>query len=172
VAAFWLLGAGLALAQDFPEGTFASDAEACAALATKTPVELGDEFDFQVLSKKGLVAFEQVCDFVSIVAHDASSWVATAFCNEAGYTYPDLFSIRKKGEEKLNVTRVTDLTQGSPVEDADVTDAPEADESASGEGARDGASEDEAAGEQSDRLSEEQAAESYSSFVKCQSVKP
>ena len=79
-SALWLLGAGLAEAQDFPEGTFASDSEACAKLATKTPAELGDELDFQVISKKGLVAFQQVCDFVSVVAHDPSSWVATAFC--------------------------------------------------------------------------------------------
>ena len=172
VSVLWLLSGGLAVAQDFPEGTFASDAEACATLATKTPVELGDQFDFQVLSKKGLLAFQQVCDFVSVVAHDASSWVASAFCDEAGYTYPDLFSIRRKGEERLNVTRVTDLTQGSSIDDAGVTDAPEADESASSEGAQNGASEEGGAGEQSGPLSEEQAAESYSSFVKCQSVKP
>jgi hypothetical protein len=185
LAALWLLGAGVAKAQDFPEGTFATDSEACAKLAAKTPAELGDDLDFQVISKKGLVAFQQICDFVSVVAHDASSWVATAFCDEAGYTYPDLFSIKQRGDGRLNVTRVTDLTQGSSVEDAGATDTPEAgegsaakedegpaakDDPARGEGAQAGA--EERAGEQNEPSSEELAAESYSSFVKCQSVKP
>jgi hypothetical protein len=187
LAVLWLLGAGVAKAQDFPEGTFATDKESCTELATKTPAELGDDLDFQVLSKKGLIAFQQVCDFVSVVAHDASSWVATAFCDEDGYTYPDLFSIKQRGDGRLNVTRVTDLTQGSSVQDAGTTgttDTPGADEGsaakedegpapkdepARGEDAKDGAA---AAGEQSEPSSEELAAESYSSFVKCQSVKP
>ena len=52
-----------------------------------------------------------MCDFVSVSARDAKSWVATAFCDELGYTYPDLFSIKQKDDGRLNVTRITDLTQ-------------------------------------------------------------
>ncbi len=100
-------------AQDLPEGTFATTDDGCKALADKTPAELGEDFDFQVLSKKGLIAYQQICDFVNVVGHDATSWVATAFCDEGGYTYPDLFSIKQKGEARLNVTRITDLTQSS-----------------------------------------------------------
>ena len=168
-AGVWL-AAGSALAQtpdnSLPEGTFASTREDCALLATKTPAELGEEFDFEVLTKKGLTGYQQVCDFVNVFAHDAKSWVATAFCDEAGYTYPDLFSI------KLNVTRITDLTQqggydASAQTDSGETDAPEE----SGGGAAPGKP-GESSGEQSQTLDQQAASESYSSFVKCDTVKP
>ncbi len=170
----WLAAAGSALAQApdnaLPEGTFASTKEDCALLATKTPAELGEEFDFEVLTKKGLTGYQQVCDFVNVFAHDAKSWVATAFCDEAGYTYPDLFSIKQKDDGKLNVTRITDLTQqggydASAQSDSGETDAPEE----SGGGAAPGKS---GLGEQSQTLDQQAASESYSSFVKCDTVKP
>src|SRR5512147_1819746 len=108
-----MLAAGPVQAQTpdstLPEGTFASTKEDCALLATKTPAELGEGLDFEVLTKKGLIGYQQVCDFVNVFARDAKSWVATAFCDEAGYTYPDLFSIKQKDDGKLNVTRITDL---------------------------------------------------------------
>jgi hypothetical protein len=170
----WLAGAGLALAQapdsTLPEGTFASTKEDCALLATKTPAELGEEFDFEVLTKKGLVAYQQVCDFVNVFAHDGKSWVATAFCEEAGYTYPDLFSIKQKDDGKLNVTRITDLTQqggydASAQSDTGETDAPEECGAAPGKAG-------ESSGEQSQTLDQQAASESYSSFIKCDTVKP
>lgn len=172
----WLAGAGSALPQapdsTLPEGTFASTNEDCALLATKTPAELGEEFDFEVLTKKGLVGYQQVCDFVNVFAHDAKSWVATAFCEEAGYTYPDLFSIKQKDDGRLNVTRITDLTQqggydASAQSDTGETDAPEE----SGGGAAPGKA-GESSGGQSQTLDQQAASESYSAFVKCDTVKP
>ena len=169
----WLAGAGLALPQapdgTLPEGTFASTKEDCALLATKTPAELGEEFDFEVLTKKGLVGYQQVCDFVNVFAHDGKSWVATAFCEEAGYTYPDLFSIKQKDDGRLNVTRITDLTQqggydASAQSDTGETDAPE-------ESGGAGATGDHSGG-QSQTLDQQAASESYSAFVKCDTVKP
>jgi hypothetical protein len=150
----WLAGAGLALAQasdsTLPEGTFASTKEDCALLATKTPAELGEEFDFEVLTKKGLVGYQQVCE-------------------EAGYTYPDLFSIKQKDDGRLNVTRITDLTQqggydASAQSDTGETDAPE-------ESGGAGATGDHSGG-QSQTLDQQAASESYSAFVKCDTVKP
>jgi len=170
----WLAGAGSALAQapdsTLPEGTFASTKEDCALLATKTPAELGQEFDFEVLTKKGLVGYQQVCDFVNVFARDGKDWVATAFCDEAGYTYPDLFSIKQKDDGKLNVTRITDLTQqggydASAQSETGETDAPEE----SGEGA--GKTGDHSGG-QSQTVDQQGASESYSAFVKCDTVKP
>jgi hypothetical protein len=169
----WLAGAGSVLPQapdsTLPEGTFASTKEDCALLATKTPSELGEEFDFEVLTKKGLVGYQQVCDFVNVFAHDGKSWVATAFCEEAGYTYPDLFSIKQKDDGRLNVTRITDLTQqggydASAQSDTGETDAPE-------ESGGAGATGDHSAG-QSQTLDQQAASESYSAFVKCDTVKP
>ena len=152
-----------------PEGTFASTKEDCALLATKTPAELGEEFDFEVLTKKGLVGYQQVCDFVNVFAHDGKSWVATAFCEEAGYTYPDLFSIKQKDDGRLNVTRITDLTQqggydASAQSDTGETDAPE-------ESGGAGATGDHSSGP-SQTLDQQAASESYSAFVKCDTVKP
>ena len=102
--ALWLTASSPVFAQGLPDGTFASTKEGCTKLVSKTPAELGEEFDFEVLTKKGLTGYQQVCDFVNVFAHDAKSWVATAFCDEAGYTYPDLFSIKQKDDGKLNVT--------------------------------------------------------------------
>jgi len=169
----WLAGAGSVLPQapdsTLPEGTFASTKEDCALLATKTPSELGEEFDFEVLTKKGLVGYQQVCDFVNVFAHDGKSWVATAFCEEAGYTYPDLFSIKQKDDGRLNVTRITDLTQqggydASAQSDTGETDAPEESGGADATGDHSGG--------QSQTLDQQAASESYSAFVKCDTVKP
>jgi hypothetical protein len=166
-----LLGdAGLALAQtsenSLPEGTFASSLEDCTTLKSKTPAELGEDFDFEVLTKEGLVAYQQV----NVFAHDAKSWVATAFCDEAGYSYPDLFSIKQKVDGKLNVTRITDLTQQGGYDTSAQTDtgvdAPEKSVGGTKPGAR------EPSGEESKSPNEQGASESYSTFFKCESVKP
>jgi hypothetical protein len=169
--AFCLLGAGTVSAQDLPEGTFASSPEGCSKLQTKTVSELGEDLDFQVLTKKGLTAYQQSCDFVNVFGHDATSWVTTAFCDEAGYSYPDLFSIKQKESGKLNVTRSTDLTQQGSDEASSESGAGE-----SGPPPLPDETGNEAAGNEPSGnpapLPEEQAAESYSTFVKCQTVKP
>jgi hypothetical protein len=171
----WLAGAGLALAQasdsTLPEGTFASTKEDCALLATKTPAELGEEFDFEVLTKKGLVGNQQVCDFVNVFAHDAKSWVATAFCDEAGYTYPDLFSIKQKDDGRLNVTRITDLTQQGGYDASAQADPSESDTAEQSAGGADSGTAGEPA-DKSQTMDEQAASESYSAFVKCDTVKP
>jgi len=123
-----------------------------------------EDLDFEILTKKGLLANQQACDFVNVHTHDATSWVATAFCDEGGYTYPDLFSIKQKADGRLDVTRFTDLTnQGSndssaesDTEDSESSNEPKA----SGDSKSGQAPED------------EQAAESNSTFAKCQNVKP
>jgi hypothetical protein len=164
-----LLWASVAEAQvggagKLPEGTFASTPEDCAKLETTTPAELGEDLDFEVLSAKGLVAYQQTCDFVSVAARDATSWVVTAFCEEGGYSYPDLFSIKSKADGSLNVTRVTDLTQQGG-------DDPEA--QSESEDPNMGEEPGVAAGsDDAYRAAEDQSPpESYSSFVKCQTVK-
>lgn len=171
----WLAGAGLAPAQasenSLPDGTFASTKDDCAKLATKTPSEIGDEIDFEVLTKKGLTGYRQVCDFVSVSARDAKSWVATAFCDESGYTYPDLFSIKQKDDGRLNVTRITDLTQQGGYDASAQADPSESDTAEQSAGGADRG----AAGEPADKsptLDEQAASESYSAFVKCDTVKP
>lgn len=174
-SALWLLGSGLAQAQalpgnSLPEGTYASEPEACAKLEAKTPAELGEDFDFEVLTKKGLAGYQQACDFVNVFGRDATSWVATAFCEESGYSYPDLFSIKQKNDGTLNVTRVTDLTQrgGDDAQsDSGESDAPGGPEA----GGKPAAGDQPAEGKDA-APDDETASESYSTFVKCAKVKP
>ena len=166
-AGLFLFSANLASAQErpansLPEGTFATE-DGCNKLAAKTPAELGEDLDFEILTKKGLLANQQACDFVNVYTHDATSWVATAFCDEGGYTYPDLFSIKQKDDGRLDVTRFTDLTEqgnGSPAE-SDTEDSESSNEPK--------ASRDRKSGQAPE---DEQAAEANSTFAKCQSVKP
>jgi hypothetical protein len=102
----WLLGTSTLAAQGLPEGTFASSKEGCAKLKTKTPAELGEGLDFTVVSKTGFTGYQQQCDFVNVTAHNATSWLATAYCEEQGYAYPDLFAIAQKQGGNLSVTRL------------------------------------------------------------------
>jgi hypothetical protein len=165
----WLAGVGASAAQSLPEGTFASTEEGCTKLAAKTQAELGDDFDFTVLTSKGLTGYQQACDFVNVTAHNATSWVATAFCDEAGYTYPDLFAIVQKEEGKLAVTRMTDLTQqgaSESPEDSQNSEAADQDESAA-----DTAKTPEALEGGQDQDQSEDASDQTSPYVRCQNVK-
>jgi len=168
-AGLFLFSANLAWAQELPanslpEGTFATE-DGCKKLAAKTPADLGEDFDFEILTKKGLLANQQACDFVNVYTHDATSWVATSFCDEGGYTYPDLFSIKQKDDGRLDVTRFTDLTDqaSNDSSESDTEDSESSNEppKASGDGKSGQAAPE-----------EEQAAESNSTFAKCQNVKP
>jgi len=103
----WLASSGFALAQGLPEGIFASSKEGCAKLKAKTVAELGQDLDFSVLSKTGVTANAQRCDFVGVTPRNATSWLATAFCEEPGYAFPDLFAIVQNKTGDLSVTRMT-----------------------------------------------------------------
>jgi hypothetical protein len=167
-AGLFLLSPNLAWAQELPakslpEGTFASE-DGCNKLAAKTSAELGEDLDFEILTKKGLLAYQRACDFVNVYTHDATSWVATAFCDELGYTYPNLVSIKQKADGRLDVTRFTDLTNQasndssaeSNTEDLSLNEPKASGDSKSGQAAPE----------------DEQAAESKGIFTKCQNVKP
>jgi hypothetical protein len=168
IVGIWLVSAGAVMAQGLPEGTYASSKEGCAKLEAKTTADLGDDFDFYVLTSKGLMGYEQACDFVNVSAHNAMSWVATAFCDEQGYTYPDLFSIAQKDEGMLAVTRLTDLTQQGAPETSDSEASESADQESSGET---GAAKEPLAGGSQDQTAENQGASQVSAYVRCQNVK-
>jgi hypothetical protein len=167
------MGLSQALAQGLLDGTFASTKEGCAKLVSKTPAELGADLDFSVLSKAGVTTYLQRCDFVSVVPHDAKSWVATAFCDEQGYVYPDLFAIAEREGGKLSVTRVTDLTQESsegPADDssssADNLDPSELDrdqDQTSGDSKSPGGQGD---------VETPSASDAFNTYVRCENVKP
>ena len=113
-----LAGAAAGLAQSLPEGIFASTKEGCERLASKTPDELGEDFDFHIVTKTGTQGYGQACDFVNVTARDATSWVATAFCDDEGYVYPDMFAIAQKEDGTLSVTRSTDSGPVDGLEDS------------------------------------------------------
>lgn len=167
-----LLGAGTATAQQLPEGTFASSQDGCDKLAAKTPAELGDELDFYVLTKSGLTSYQQRCDFLSVTARNATSWLASAFCEESGYIYPDLFAIAKKDSGELNVTRMTDVAQQDEPESGSEEPPALSDDMNPSEVERD---DDKDTDSQSDDAAAAQAEPSggaFNTFVPCQSVKP
>lgn len=166
----WLASTGFALCQGLPEGTFASSKEGCAKLKEKTVAELGQDLDFTVLSKTGVSANQQRCDFLSVTARNATSWLATAFCEEPGYAFPDLFAIVQKKEGELAVTRMT-LEQESYDETEDDSsalsndlDPSEIDRHESPEGARSAAGE--GAGAEAPAADDE-----LDAYFRCESVK-
>ncbi len=167
----WLAAAGVALAQGLPEGTFASSKEGCAKLKDKTVTELGQDLDFSVFSKTGVSANAQRCDFVSVTPHNATSWLATAFCEEPGFTFPDVFAIVQKPTGDLSVTRMTvqqdsyDETEDESAAFADDLDPSEMDKPKTED--NEAAGGDDAAGAGASAEDEDPDA-----FFRCDSVKP
>jgi hypothetical protein len=165
--AIWLLGTSTLAAQGLPEGTFASSKEGCAKLKTKTPAELSEGLDFTVVSKTGFTGYQQQCDFVNVTARNATSWLATAYCEEQGYAYPDLFAIAQKQGGNLSVTRLAtqqDTYEGAADDDQELTDQdidpsePDANKKAGTNGAE-ASAEDQPAGDD------------LNTYVRCDSVK-
>jgi hypothetical protein len=162
----WFSSAAVASGQELPEGTYASSKEGCTKLKEKTVKELGQDLDFTVFSKKSVDANGQHCDFVSVTPRNATSWLATALCEEPGYTFPDLFAIVQKKSGDLSVTRMT-LQQESYDESeedisafADDLDPSEMDN---------GESDDKAAGDDGAEGAAEE--EDLNAFFRCESVK-
>ena len=88
-----------------------------------------------------------------------------------GYTYPDLFSIKQKDDGRLNVTRITDLTQQGGYDASAQADPSEFDTAEQSAGGADSGTAGGPA-DKSQTLDEQAASESYSAFVKCDTVKP
>ena len=162
--------AGFAAAQGLPEGTFASTEEGCAKLKQNGAAELGDDLDFTILNKAGFRANVQHCDFVTVTARDATSWLATAFCEEPGYTYPDLFAILEKKNGDLSVTRMTvqqpsyDQTEEEPSLSLDDLDPAEIGRNESA------GSDNQAPDEEAPEA--ETADDSLNTYFRCEDVKP
>jgi hypothetical protein len=167
-----LTSASVAGAQGLPDGTFASTKEGCAKLKENSAAELGDDIGFTVLNKSGFKAGLQHCDFVTVTARNLTSWLATAFCEEPGYTYPDLFAILEKSDGDLSVTRMTvqqpsyDQTEEEPSLSLDDLDPAEI-------GREEGAGSDESQAPEEEATPEAEAAgESPNTYFRCDNVKP
>lgn len=167
-----LTSVSVAAAQGLPDGTFASTKEGCAKLKQSSAAELGDDIDFTVLNKAGFNAGVQHCDFITVTARNATSWLATAFCEEAGYTYPDLFAILEKKNGDLSVTRMTvqqpsyDQTEEEPSLSLDDLDPAEI-------GRDEGAGSDDSQAPDEDAVPEaETAGDSPNTYFRCDNVKP
>ena len=122
-----------------------------------------------MLSKSGVTGYLQRCDFISVTARNATSWLATAFCEDAGYAYPDLFAIVQKPSGDLSVTRITtqqDSYEGA-ADDASVLaddlDPSDVDQNAE---ADDSPAPDEGAATET-----ETATDGFNAYVRCETVK-
>jgi hypothetical protein len=158
----WMLGTSAVAAQALPDGTFASSKDGCAKLKIKTPAELGEDLDFTVVTKTGFTGFQQRCDFVNVTAHNATSWLATAYCEEQGYAYPDLFTIAQKDDGSLSVTRLATQPEsydGTAGEDSELADQNPAGADAESPGTSDQSS------------AQAQAEDDLNRYVRCDSVK-
>lgn len=112
---------GAALAADsagLPDGTFASTEDGCKQLE-KTPVSKLKDYDFQIFNKDGVTTTDTKCSFVAVTKHDDKSWLASTFCAQQDFSYPDMASIEKLADGKLRVTMLTDVQSNSPT-DAEV----------------------------------------------------
>jgi hypothetical protein len=168
MAGLAMLGAAPATAQDIPEGTFASSKEGCDRLATNTPDQLGENFDFHIITKTGSAAYGQSCDFVNVTARNATSWLATAFCDDEGYIYPDLFAIAQKEDGTLSVTRSTDAGPVDALEEpADGEDLP-ADDLDPAELGNDRAA---ASKRQDETASAFETSGAFNTYIRCDKVK-
>jgi hypothetical protein len=160
----WLLGTSALAAQGLPDGTFASSKDGCAKLKTKTPAELGEDLDFTVVTKTGLTGYQQRCDFINVTPHNATSWLATAYCEEQGNAYPDLFAIAQKEDGSLNVTRLA--TEPESYDGAGEDDSELADQNPAGADAEKNPG---ATGDQSS--AQGQPEDDLNRYVRCDSVK-
>jgi len=163
--------ASLAAGQGLPEDTFASTKEGCAKLKQNSVAELGDSIDFTVLSRSGFNGGLTHCDFVTVTARNATSWLASAFCEEPGYTYPDLFAIVQKNDGDLSVTRMTvqqpsyDQTEEEPSLSLDDLDPAEI-------GRDQGAGDDSEAPEEEAVPEAESTDDGLNTYFRCDNVKP
>jgi hypothetical protein len=167
-----LASASIVAAQGLPDGTFASTREGCAKLKQNGTAESGDDVDFTVLNKSGFNAGPQHCDFVTVTARNATSWLATAFCEEPGYSYPDLFAILETTNGDLTVTRMTvqqpsyDQTEEEPSLSLDDLDPAEI-------GREEGAGSDESQAPEEEAAPEtETAGDNPNTYYRCDSAKP
>ena len=158
----WLLGTSALAAQGLPDGTFASSKDGCAKLKTKTPAELGEDRDFTVVTKTGLTGYQQRCDFINVTPHNATSWLATAYCEEQGNAYPDLFAIAQKDDGSLSVTRLATEPESYDGED----DSERADQNPAG---ADAEKNPVTSGNQSS--AQGQSEDDLNRYVRCDSVK-
>jgi hypothetical protein len=166
-----LAWASAAAAQGLPEATFVSTKEGCDQLKQKGVAELGDQRDFTILTKTGINAGSQHCDFVTVTARNATSWLVSAFCEEPNYSYPDLFAILQKKDGDLRVTRMTvqqpsyDETEEEPSLSADDLDPSEIGHDANAGGDMQTPDEAVAAEAGADN-------DSLNTYFRCDSVKP
>lgn len=99
---------------DLPSGTFASSEEGCKQLEMTPAAQLKD-YDFEIFTSKGVVSADSRCDFLSVTARDDKSWIATAFCEQPSFSYPDMISVQKIDDQKLRVTKLTEIESDSGV---------------------------------------------------------
>ena len=75
-AGLFLLSPNLAWAQELPTNSLPREPSprrtAATSLRRRTPAELGEDLDFEILTKKRLLAYQRACDFVNVYTHDAT----------------------------------------------------------------------------------------------------
>lgn len=108
-----LVLAGPALAEDADpaasiiDGVYMADAEQCARAKTEGVEAVAADGNL-VLHAGKIESVEYHCEFVDVKAVGDVALVVTAYCEEPGYAFPDLLTIMKREEGRLEITSVRD----------------------------------------------------------------
>ncbi len=89
------------------DGIYMNDSDLCAR-AKAEGVEAVAADGNLVLHSGKIESVEYHCDFVDVKQAGENALVVTAFCEEPGYAFPDLLTIMKREEGRLEITSVRD----------------------------------------------------------------
>ncbi|QKC96811.1 hypothetical protein [Mesorhizobium sp. NZP2298] len=100
-------------ADDFIEGVYLQSEELCTQARKDTLQTLIDAGNI-VLSVHGLQGVEYNCEFVQVSkATRSPSWAVTAICQEPGYVFPDVLSVRRISPTQLDLVSVRPIDDES-----------------------------------------------------------
>ncbi|WP_411909235.1 hypothetical protein [Mesorhizobium sp. AD1-1] len=100
-------------ADDFIEGVYLQSEELCTQAKKDTLQTLIDAGNI-VLSAHGLQSVEYNCEFLQVSKATASpSWAVTALCQEPGYVFPDVLSVRQMNEKQIDLVSVRPVNDES-----------------------------------------------------------
>jgi hypothetical protein len=105
-----LFSSGSTLAQSQIQPIYSNDPAGCEALASGSDTDSPDYALFNPAS--GISTLDFHCDFLQVLPHPSLGWhVATAFCEEPGFQYPDLILFAEQPDRSMSVISQSGVLQ-------------------------------------------------------------
>jgi hypothetical protein len=134
-----LASAGTAFAADeeIIKGVYLKSKALCAKAKKETLQPVIEDGNL-VLTNRGLDSIEYNCAFVQVIKHPRldNAWIATAYCEEPGFSSPDVFSITKSEDGNIALSSLEEGNVENSTEGGETGEA-EADEGTEKSGAAD-----------------------------------